>query len=424
MRRILLILGVVLALPVLGPVVLWSVLLNEAPRSEAAALTTPITPAEKQAECLRLEREPPDYVALDGREFRSQIRRWRDICGDAHAGNPADPGIMLSLGRVMMANGERTAAVPLFKTLAAQDNVKALGEIYEYYKSWERDLSERHLVTRAEAEAALRRAAELGDAKAMAFLMGRLIRGSMVKRDPAEARIWAERLLANPKDDDRVRTMIIYARLLGTSDKPSERARGLANLETIAKSGRGDAKAALAELIRKDDALRARKLLEEALSGFAGYAVPPLADMLVKGEGGAPDAERAVHLLRTRATDVPAVRASLGQLMVEGKYVPRDVREGIGRIVTGAQFDYDRNIQAAYLYAANPEIAASNASGFLFDLTEFSDLGEPGARAALVALKLSEHPQFADVAGACALIAQAEKEGDATFRAVATRCRD
>jgi hypothetical protein len=109
--------------------------------------------------------------------------------------------------------------------------------------------------------------------------------------------------------------------------------------------------------------------------------------------------------------------------MIEGKHVPREMKGGIDRIVTGAMFSYDLKIQAAYLYAANPDVKSDNAGGFLFDLAEFSDLGEPGARTALVALKLSEHPQFGDRAGACALIEKAEKDGDAGLRAYADRCR-
>lgn len=422
MRRALLILVAILALPVVGPAVLWGVFLNEAPSSQAAALATPITPSEKRAECLRLDREPPDYGMLDTDVWRAQIKRWHDICGEASAANPNDPGVMLSLAHVMMARGERATAVPIFKALAAQDNVKALTGLYEFYKSWDRDLAKPQLVTRIEAETALRRAAELGDADSMYFLMTRLIRGTAVKRDLAEARIWAERLLAHPQNDDRTLTMITHARLLAMSDRSDERARGFANLETLAKS-RGDAKAELAKLIRKDEPVRARKLFEEALSGYAGHAVPHLADMLIKGEGGAVDAQRAVHLLRTRATDVPAVRAALGQLMIEGKYVPRDIKEGIDRIGAGAMFSYDLKLQAARLYAANPDVKSGNATSFLFDLAEFADLDEPGAREALVALKLSAHPQFADKAGACALVEKAAKDGDASLRAFADRCR-
>jgi len=43
----------------------------------------------------------------------------------------------------------------------------------------------------------------------------------------------------------------------------------------------------------------ARALLEQSLSGNAS-AIPPLADILIKGEGGPVDARRAVSLLSDR----------------------------------------------------------------------------------------------------------------------------
>jgi hypothetical protein len=43
-----------------------------------------------------------------------------------------------------------------------------------------------------------------------------------------------------------------------------------------------------------------RALLEQGLSGNAGAAVPPLADMLIRGEGSPADARRAVSLLTDR----------------------------------------------------------------------------------------------------------------------------
>ncbi len=141
-----------------------------------------------------------------------------------------------------------------------------------------------------------------------------------------------------------------------------------------------------------------------------GGAVPPLADMLIKGEGGPVDAQRAVTLLKTKASDVPGVRAAYGQLLLDGKIVPRDVKDGVNRILIGAQFDLDRLLQGAQLLAVNPDVKVSNPTGFLFNLTEAAELREPGFVAALADLKLSEHPQFADKAGACALIAAAETQ--------------
>jgi hypothetical protein len=422
MRRLLLILAIFLALPFVVPAFLFNVVFDD-PAAVAASLATPVTPAEKHAECLRLNKTPPDLGMLETEEFRAQLRRWSDICKEAHAADATDTAIMLSLGRVMMARGERAAALPLFRTVAAKDNVLALKEIFEFYKSWDRDLSRPRLVTRAEAEAALRRAAELGDAEAILMLTVRLDRGTLVKRDATEARVWAARGVANPPKDTGLGFMqTLQARLLSASDKDEERARGVLMLNELIKVGRIDAKTHLARAIRAEDPMRARRLLEEAMNGDAGGAVPPLADMLIKGEGGAADPQRAVTLLKTKAPDVPGVRAAYGDVLLEGKLVPRDVKEGVTRIVTGAQFDLGRLLQATQLLAVNPDVKVSNPTGFLFDVTEAADLREPGFVAALIDLKLSQHSQFADKAGACALIDAAGKSGDKSLSERAAAC--
>lgn len=422
MRRLLLILAIFLALPFAVPAFLFNVVFDE-PVAAAAPLTTPVTPAEKHAECLRLQKSPPDFGMLETDDFRAQLKRWSDICKDAHAADPADEAIMLSLGRVLMSRGERAEALPLFRTVAAKDNVAALREIFEFYKSWDRDLSKPRLVARAEAEAVLRRAAELGDADAILMLTVRLDRGTLVKRDAAEARIWAARGVANPPKEWGLGFMqTLQARLLAASDRDDERARGVSMLNELIKAGRVDARTQLAKAIRAEDPVRARRLLEEAMNGDPGGAVPLLADMLIKGEGGPADPQRAVTLLKTKAPDVPGVRAAYGELLLDGKLVPRDVKEAISRIQAGAQFDLGRLLQATQLLAANPDVKISNPKGFLFDVTEAADLGEAGFLAALIDLKLSEHPQFADKSGACALIAAAEKSGEKGASGRAAAC--
>lgn len=419
MRRLLPILAVLLLAPFAVPVVLGAFFFGDSAPT-MAALPTPVTAAEKHAECLRLDREPPDYLTLDTEEWRKLMDRWSGICRDAHAAEPAHAAIALSFARVLMSQGGRAEALPIFKGLAAQDNVRALNEIFEFYRSWDRDVTKPRRVTRAEAEASLRRAAELGDAEAILALTLRLDRGGIVKRDAAEARLWAARL--KPTKDWGLGFMqVTQARLLVKSENADERARGVWMLGELIKAGRADAKTHLARAIRSEDPVRARKLLEEAMRGDPGGASPPLADMLIKGEGGSVDPERAVKLLKWNQ-DVPGVRAAYGQLQLEGKLVPRNVKEAIERIAIGAQYSYDLKLQAAYLFADNPDASYSNASGFLFDMVEFFDAGEPGAVEALVALKLSTHPQFADRVGGCALVASAQQRGDDSLRAFADRC--
>ena len=57
------------------------------------------------------------------------------------------------------------------------------------------------------------------------------------------------------------------------------------------------------------------------------------------------------------------------------------------------------------------------------DATEAAELGEPGAVAALVDLKLSQNAQFRDKQGGCALAARAAKEGSKDGDAASARWR-
>ena len=52
----------------------------------------------------------------------------------------------------------------------------------------------------------------------------------------------------------------------------------------------------------------------------------------------------------------------------------------------------------------------------LYYAEEAAELDEPGAMAALIALKLSENAQFQDRPGACKLIETAVSRGDQTWR--------
>jgi hypothetical protein len=217
---------------------------------------------------------------------------------------------------------------------AAQDHADAHYRIHEEHKSFGRHLDRPVRVGRAEGERSLRAAAELGHPEAMHVLAVLLDRGGPVKRDPAQARLWAERALAKPsKDREPADLQVLLGRLLVTSEKADEPSRGLAILEALARAGRGDAKAELAEAIRKDDPVRARALLEEALRSYPGHAIAPLADMLIKGEGGPKDEKRAVKLLHSDST-VPAIGAARGQLYLEGRLVPRDLPRAIKAIDT------------------------------------------------------------------------------------------
>ena len=218
-----------------------------------------------------------------------------ESCKLAFAEHPENLHFKVAVARAM-PYAQREAKVALFREAAAQGDAEAYYEIYEHHKSWDRgDLDQVPLVTRAEADRALHKAAELGHPFSTQMLAILLDRGTTVKRDPAAARYWAGRAVANPaKDASAGDLLVLLGRLLVTSDKPDERARGLDILERMAKAGVFGAKRELAIAIRKDDPVRARKLLEESLWPDPGGAPPPLAEMLIAGEGGPADPKRAL----------------------------------------------------------------------------------------------------------------------------------
>jgi len=304
----------------------------------------------------------------------------------------------------------------LWRDLAAQNDAAAAFEIYDLYKSYYRgDVDKPQLVKRAEAEAGLRKAAELGDRYSILMLAVLLDRGDTVKRDPEDAIHWAERAVAAPDKDQTLGQMqVLLGRLLVKSANPAEKARGIDLLERLAQAGNASGKTQLAIAIRASDPTRARQLLEQSLSADAGGAIPPLADMLIKGEGGPADPKRAISLLSGgRASDVPGVRGALGLLYIEGKLVPRDLKKGVDLLRNWAAWDYDARLQLTKVLAENPDLTINFPGSILYDLTEEAELGEPGAVDALIDIKLSQSAQFHDKAGGCALAARAAKGGDA-----------
>ena len=364
-------------------------------------------------QCLEFAAKPPDIQ--DQAAFKRGQQAWLDACRQAAAADPNNTGVRLSLARVLHSFGERPEAVALWRAAIAQNSAEAAWEIYNSYNSFDSGHPERPpLITRAEAERALRKAADLGYPPAMWMLAVLLDRGGVVKRDPAAAIHWAEKALANPPKDAPAIANRLGEFLVRSSD-PDQRARGIKLLEDrAAVRGRGDAQAYLAEAIRGTDPVRARKLLEEALRSYPGHAIPPLADMLLKAEGGPKDEKRALSLLKgSRASDVAAVKAALGELYVEGRLVPKDIQRGVQLIRQEAQWSRAAMLRVMALLTTNPGISINGANSFLGDVLEAADAGEPGLMDALIDLKLSDNKQFADKAGGCKLAREAAGRGDA-----------
>jgi len=370
--------------------------------------TQTATPSSN-ADCLQLGEGPWDIS--NEAAFRKRLQAWLESCKRAVAEDAGDPRIKVAWARALSADGKKPEAVAQFRAAAARNDAEANYELYETHKSYDRgDVNKTPLVPRAEAERSLRKAAELGHPYSMWILAVLLDRGSTVKRDPDDAILWAERAMAKPpKDTSRADIEVRLGHFLAKSAKPENQVRGIGILERYAKS-RGDAQSYLALALRSSDPVRARTLLEQAVKTYPGHAIPAFADMLIKGEGGPTDAKRALSLLRGKAQDVSAVKAALGRLYLDGRLMPRDIKEAVRLIRTDTIWSHESRLQLMGLLAASPDIQIEYPGGVLYDATEAAELGEPGALLALIDLKLSKSTQFADRAGGCALAERAASQ--------------
>jgi TPR repeat protein len=380
------------------------------------------TPAAIGQECLRLAAVPLDRS--NQAAYDKTLMTWAETCQQAVSANAGDTRLKVALSQALWHKDGRAASLGPLREAAAQNDTEAMLEIFNDFNSFDRHLNRPDLIPRAEAEKALRRAAELGNPKAIFRLFKMLTYGGPIKHDLAQARHWAERALANPPKDMRPSDLaVIVGELLSQSDNTDERARGIAILEPLAKAGRGDAQADLAVAIRRDDPVRARMLLESAVRTYPGHALAELSDMLIKGEGGPKDEKRALSLLQRSAYDAQHAKWAFGQLTLEGRLVRRDVAQPIKLLGPWSQWDYDTRLQIMRLLAENPNVQMEYADRILYTAIEDAELGKPGAMDALIALKLSGHAQFADKAGGCILAERAAKAGDALASKRLDECR-
>jgi TPR repeat protein len=387
----------------------------------AAPSSEPLSLETAGETCLRLSENPRDYISEEAMIRRSELRLAS--CRMAFTARPDNVHYKVAVARAMSSR-QRPEQLFLLREAAAQDDAEAYYEIYESHKSWDQgDLDKPQLVTRAEADHALRRAAELGHPFSTQMLAVLLDRGTIVRRDPEAAIYWAERAVANPtKDEIRADLQVLLGRVLVKSDRPEERARGLELLERLSNAGPFDARTQLAIAIRMDEPVRARALLEQSLRPDPGGAPSILAEMLIAGEGGPAEPKRALSLLKA-PTDTVGAKRVLGQLYLEGRLVPRDLQEAVRLIDMASQWDLDLRLQVLRLLAENPSVRVSDPKGVIYDAAQAAELDEPGFLAALIELKLSENAQFHDRPGACKLIETAVSRGDPTMTPRLAECR-
>ena len=138
-----------------------------------------------------------------------------------------------------------------------------------------------------------------------------------------------------------------------------------------------------------------------------------------------PTRSAALSLLKS-LNSAFALNGALGQLYLEGKLVPRDVQEAVRLIGQAGQWDFDMRQQGVRLLRRTSGAVREQqpeANALLRPVEAASELGEPGAMAALIDLKWSENSQFHDRPGACKLIETAASSGDRAMAERLAECR-
>jgi len=378
---------------------------------------------ESARDCVGRQKNRPSAWDVGDEKYRAFLTEWLASCERESRADDAIPAVGLALADAYFAADRRRESADTLRTLAATGHTEALLEIYERHRSFEQgDLDREQIIKAGEAGESLRKAAEAGLPKAMQRYAINLDQGFIIKRDVDAAARWMEATYKQPsKGTTQADVVVSTARMLTEAADPEKRARGVRILEPIK---RPDAKAYFAIAIRKDDPMRARALFEETLSAWPGISLAPLADMLIRGEGGPKDERRALRLLQSYSNpSAPSsINEALGKLHAEGRLMPRDPQKAYELMSGAAQWSVDKRIAMGRFVTENPTVRVERPKAMLYDLTRSAELGEPGAMPALIGLKLSSNAQFADKAGGCRLAAQAAKDGDDEAKKFLAEC--
>jgi hypothetical protein len=122
-----------------------------------------------------------------------------EACRVAYRASLRPASLKLQYGRVLLASNQ-AEAVPVLRELAAGGDLEANYLLHRAYDVIPRNGAgptvSGKLLSRAEAEAGLRRAAHGGHPEAVADLGRALAAGEAMRRDPIEARVWLEKAMA------------------------------------------------------------------------------------------------------------------------------------------------------------------------------------------------------------------------------------
>lgn len=373
---------------------------------------------------------PVRYDELFPADFDlTKLRVLADKCQAAMLGAPQEKRLKLQWLRIKVALNEPGLAwlVPQIKLLADGGSAEANFLLFEFFQVHQDDADAPSLVSRDMALDSLRKSGDAGHLTALQTLLYQYSRGPLLRRDARKVVETAQRIIDAPvqgqapdERDAQIRAsmpMLIAATTLErdgfTSD---EQRKALALVQTDSHAGTDGPERSVLAYIKalrlgrgtQQDAAKARQLLE-ARASHDDYAVPMLADMLAKGEGGPLDGKRAMAMLRADK-NAPEAGPQLAGLLLDGKLVGRQPREAIKLL--SASFDLDDTIRLAGLLRDYPGMRVDNAAALIERLSNGAVAGEPGAGLALARLQLSDAQQFKDEDLARAMLKPLADAGD------------
>ncbi|RWG76878.1 tetratricopeptide repeat protein [Mesorhizobium sp.] len=376
---------------------------------------------------------PVQYGALFPFDMNlSKLKDLADKCQAAMLGAPQEKRLTLQWLRVEVALDQPglTLLLPQVKLLADGGSPEANFLLYEFYSVHRRDSADAGAppVTRAMALDALQKAGTAGHLTALLTLLRQYTDGPLLRRDARKLVETAQRVIDAPVQGQspgewdsqfRAAMPLSIARTTLTADgfTSDEQKKAFHAVETDSQAGtNGSGRSALAYIkaLRlgrgtQQDAAKARQLLE-ARAGQDDDAIPMLADMLAKGEGGPVDGKRAIALLRPVTKNVAEARPMLAGLLLDGKFVGRQPRAAIQLL--NAPWDLDAGIRLADLLLDYDGVRVDYPDLLVERLSDGADAGEPGAALALARLQLSDDQQFKSEDQARAMLKPLADGGD------------
>lgn len=351
------------------------------------------------------------------------LKALQASCQEAWIGAPKEKRMHLQWIRVTLALPDANAKLltPQIRQLAAEGSAEAQYLLYRLRMFRPDDGPSSALdVSRDEAWTNLNKAAEAGLLDAVRD-MTVIYHGTLyAKRDLRQVVKWARRLegmppqgISNTRYEDEARASGRWIAARATLDEDgfpaTEQRMAFRLMEERMKAGGKDAGRSAYVVIKslragrgvRKDPGRAREMLEARVREDK-YAVGPLADMLVKGEGGPEDGKRAYAMLRAAdLKDNPTATDVLAEILLAGRVAGRRTQEAI--LLLAGSASEESPIRLAGLLSEYHN-AIEKAELLKGRLERMAGEGNAEAALAFAKLKLSGNSQFSDEDGARLLL--------------------